>query len=160
MALATGSSCYRLSGIFRSRVRNSALPFQSTRLNITTAFGFVALVQISSPIHSSLYTTHVKFLVCFAIAAVSLDTIITLLIVARLIYFKLRLRRFSPQLNDIRRKPTTIVEIWVESAAVSTAGGILFLATYLTGNGTYILFYVLLGQLKVSLSCASRCSMT
>ena len=93
------------------------------------------------PVTSSIYPATT---LAFYVISVSLNILLTLMIVVRLILHK---KNFRNALGTAQRSDglyNTVVTMLIESCAISAITYVLYIVTWVTGNPTQLMFYPLL----------------
>lgn len=107
------------------------------------------LVQLTHPDSTLTTGNTINFGLAYWPISVSINVLVTSLIVGRLLYFRARVRHAFALAPDHGRMYTSVVAMLIESAALYTVVGLLYIGTYATKNVAANVLVPVLGEVQV-----------
>jgi hypothetical protein len=111
--------------------------------------GTLLLTQIGTPDNSLWARKSVNFALPYWSLSIALNFLVTILIVARLIYIRRQITQAIGQQHT--RQYTSVVAMLIESAAMTTVCSLLFLIPYARGSAISSVFQGLACEIQVGL---------
>ncbi|PPR03305.1 hypothetical protein CVT24_012587 [Panaeolus cyanescens] len=131
----------------RSRFQLPVIGFGTLLYLATFAIGIIVVVESSLPNDSFFTGIAVEFVTTYYALTTSFTIIITLLMSARILLVRRQLISATGS-QAFAAQYTSIVSMLVESSALYTVWGIIFLATYVTNNPVQNIFLASLSEIQ------------
>lgn len=116
--------------------------------NSFAAMGIMVLFEIQLPASNLWTALSAQFVLAYFTLSLSLNILLTLLIVLRLLIHRHRAREYLGATHATNY--TSIVAMLVESSALYTAFSLIFIVSYVRKSAVQNLFLPVLGEIQVS----------
>lgn len=137
--------------MFLSAVGEFGLPLLlSTGNNDSPGLSLLLIIELSQPGITRWSKISVNLAIPYWSISIALNVIITTYIAARLLYMRRRLRRV---VTDGAVEYVSLTAMLIESAALYTINGLVFLVSFSVHSPIQYLALPLLGQTQVSILC-------
>jgi len=147
--LADGLMVWRLFTLYKGCSVSAWVPTAFPLLMFAGSFvmGILFLIQLSLPASSPFVTSGINWTLPYLTLSLSLNVIVTIMIVCRLIYYRWSMSKALG--TGHTSQYTSIAAMLVESAAIYTAFGLLFLVPFVLNNALANIFLQTLGEAQI-----------